>query len=178
MSELQCLAIVQSYIQRRGEWHMCAYIHTYTKVSSRENEKIVDSSLPPFSSSPSPGFGRASSKEKYGTLSIFELTTISEHSCTNVFQYKQSPGEFPWAHSSAAAVISGRRDGDAFVCERDPECPRSRNATRFDSSLTSLLLLLLLLARLSARLAATLPFLRMPARTLNVSKKERKKESK
>lgn len=163
MSELQCLAIVQSHIQRRGE---CVYIYIYThaharaKVSFRENEKSTIPLLPP------PGLGRASSKEKHGTLSIFELTTISEHSCTNVFQYKQSPGEFPWAHGSAAAVISGRRDGDAFVCERDPECPRSRNATRFDSSLTSLLLLLLLhLARLSAQLAATLPPLRMPART-------------
>lgn len=50
---------------------------------------------PPLSLPPS-GLGRASSKEKYGTLSIFELTTISEHSCTNVFQYKQSPGRiFP-----------------------------------------------------------------------------------
>lgn len=48
MSELQCLAIVQSHIQRRGE---CVYIYIYThaharaKVSFRENEK---STIPPL----------------------------------------------------------------------------------------------------------------------------------
>lgn len=45
------------------------------------------------------------------------LTMPGVHSCTNVFQYKQLANEFSRAR---ARVISGRRDGDASVCDRDP----------------------------------------------------------
>lgn len=44
------------------------------------------------------------------------------HSCTSVFQYKQlARANFPRAR---ARVISGRRDGDASVCDRDPAASR------------------------------------------------------
>ena len=98
----QNYSVLQSFNLRvyptKRRVYIYIYIYTRTRACAKvslEREWKIDDSPPPLSLPPS-GLGRASSKEKYGTLSIFELTTISEHSCTNVFQYKQSPGRiFP-----------------------------------------------------------------------------------